>query len=231
MTGESMTLPIEKSNRLRYDGVETYLGLQLAASEGATTVTFAGPLLHDGGIPIPSFSYGDPDYLTLSILTSNYVLSEIVYLVAYDSGDPNVGTITRAEEGTRLALHSVGDKVVHSATAVDYGLLEDHINDPDAHRDVIELIAQAIADEAVRLHEAKPDPHPQYLKKPSETGNTIVIEAGQILHIKYGATLLVEGDLRVENTGRFFLNGKQIIVSNAAPTTPQANTVWIQTFG
>jgi len=225
-----MTLPVEKTTRLRFDGIETYLALQLEGHDGATTITFAGPLLHDGGQSIPDFAYGDPQYLTLSILTSNYVLSEIVYLVAYDSASSS-GTITRGEEGTLIAMHSFGDKVVHAPTVVDYEMnaeaLQAHIDDPQAHISVI----QGVVDNGIAAHEAKDDPHPQYLKKASETGDTIIIEAGQTLWIKYGATLLVEGDIVIRDTGRLFINGHQIIVSNDAPVEPIADVVWIQTFG
>lgn len=213
--------------RKRHDGIEVYLGLQL--EKGSTTVQFTGPLLADGGRPIQSLA---PDeYMVLAILNANYVLKEIVHLTSYETGEVT-GTITRGQEGTLDVTHSKGVKVVHSPTANDFDAFDQHIGDTHAHESVIRAIADAEAKEEVAIHEADPDPHPQYL-----TESELVIAEGDtfnvhgILHIHEGATLLVEGDIVIQGTGRIFINGKQLIISNTAPTAPLANVVWIQTFG
>lgn len=230
-----MALPPEKTKRLRYDGIETYLGLQLDPLDSATTITFQETLKHDGGAFLVPTLAAD-EYMSLSILSPNYVLREIVYLVAY-SENTNTGTITRGEEGTAKATHPVGVKVVHAPTAVDFGDLAVHIADPNAHSEAIHLAADAEAKEEVGIHEnrqIRPDPHPQYAQKGSiviNNGETLYVENGGDIFIRQGGKITVEGDLIIQNTGRFFINGHQIIVSKNPPTTPLPNVVWIQTFG
>jgi len=227
-----MVLPPEKTTRLRYDGIETYLALQLDPLESSTTITFAAALATDGGISnVPTLGYDE--YMTLSILTPNYVLKEIVYLISYTQGQ-STGTITRAEEGSGLATHAVGAKVVHSPTAVDFGDLAAHMADPNAHHDAIQTASSAAASAAVAAHVGATDPHTQYVKKGAievKSGESLQVRSGGSIFIAQGANITVAGDLIIQSTGRLFINGKQIIISNTAPPTPLANTVWIKTFG
>lgn len=213
--------------RKRHDGMEVYLGLQL--EKGSTTVQFSGPLLADGGQPIQTLAADQ--YLVLAILNANYVLKEIVHLTSYETGEVT-GTIIRGQEGTLDITHAKGVKIVHSPTALDFEAFDTHLIDDHAHESVIRAIADAEAKEEVQLHVDHPDPHPQYL-----TESELVIQDGDtfnvygILHIHEGATLLCEGDIVIQGTGRIFINGKQLIISNDPPTAPIANVVWIQTFG
>jgi hypothetical protein len=227
-------MPIDPTTakRVRYDGLETYLDLQL--TPGVTTVQFTTVLTADGGAPIATLQADE--YLALSILDANYRLSEIVYLTSYTSG-ALTGTIERGAEGTTAdKTHVAGSKVVHAATVVDYVLVQDHDESVGAHPEILEQ-ANAYTDGVMADHVNAPDPHPIYAKKAGDTftGDVVFSGADKIvtvegtLRIPAGATLEVLGDLKV--TGRFFLNGKEIIVSNTPPSSPAANTVHIQTFG
>lgn len=221
--------------RIRYDGVETYLGAELAA--GANTIQFNAPLAMDGGVSVPTLSTGD--YIVLSILDANYVLSEIVYLTAYTEGD-TTGYIDRAQEGTTAKAHALGSKVVHSATAEDFIAVQDHDADPTAHSEALTAIAQGVVTAAITAHVEDPpqDPHTYYVRKDDAQFDGEVVFGGDsnitvngTLTIAEGGQLIVNGDLRIEGTGRLFINGKQLFISNTEPDQPSSNIVWMQTFG
>jgi hypothetical protein len=227
-----MPVDVTTAQRLRYDGVETYLATQL--DPGVTTISFTTPLKADGGALIDTLV--GTQYLPLTLLDVNYRLLEIVYLTAYVSGD-TVGTIERGAEGTSDVTHSAGNKIVHAATVMDYLLVQDHDTDSSAHPEIL-AAAVAYTDGEITDHEQpEVDSHPAYVKKAGDTitgdltlagtGTTHTVEG--TLRIAAGATLSVEGDLRV--TGRFFLNGREVIASNTPPSSPSANTIYIQTFG
>lgn len=104
--------------RLRYNGLTTTLGAALTSAD--TTVTFAAPIAHSGGTPVPTIT--GTDYIPLSILTSSdpdSTVSEIVFLTAYTAG-ATTGTIARAQESTVATAHASGDAVVHAPTAADF---------------------------------------------------------------------------------------------------------------
>lgn len=227
-----MPIDVTTAKRVRYDGLETYLDLQL--SPGVTTIQFTTVLSADGGAPIATLQANE--YIALSILDANYRLSEIVYLTAYTSG-ALTGTIERGAEGTTAdKTHVVGSKVVHAATVMDYVLVQDHDDAVGAHPEILTQ-ANAYTDGVMSDHVNAADPHSVYAKKAGDTftgdvtfsGATKVVTVDGTLRIPVGATLEVLGDLKV--TGRFFLNGKEIIVSNTPPSNPAANTIHIQTFG
>lgn len=100
-------------SRLRFNGLRTTLGAALSDTD--TTVTFEGPLTHNGGQPVPSVGGGDR--LPLSLIGPDGLV-EIVHLTAYVGGEAT-GTVERAQEGTTAVAHGAGGKVVHSATAED----------------------------------------------------------------------------------------------------------------
>lgn len=228
-----MALPLNKTRRVRYDGLENYLAADLSSNETTSTIRFARVLEADGGKVIAPLA--EDEYLVLAILTPNYVLSEIVYLISYDpDADPTTGTVTRGEEGTSIASHGVEAKVVHAPTAMDYNIFEDHLTDAEAHKDLIAAIADQAAASAIRGHVAEADPHPQYLRKDDliiPDGDTLVIENGATLWVKHGATLKVDGTLDITAIGTLIVNGHQIVVSPTEPVNPPANMVWIKTFG
>jgi hypothetical protein len=221
-----MTLPITKTRRKRYDGLESSLALQLDAATGTSTVQFDSILKSDGGVVVPALA--DDEYIALSILDALFVLKEIVYLITYDGTDP-VGTITRGEEGTAPWTHAAGTRVVHAPTANDFQLLEDHMEQEDPHP---QYTTQAEVDAAIQAHEAKPDPHPQYVKKGTITiaPNDDLIINGDLI-INEGARLIVHGDLIIEGNGTISINGHQIIVDDVQPVNPPNNAVWIRTYG
>ena len=228
-----MVLPVTKTKRMRYDGLENQLGQQLNA--GVTQISFASSLKDDGGMEIESLA--EDEYAALSILDGVFVLQEIVYLIDYVKGS-TTGTITRAEEGTDRQgpiTHTKGNRVVHAPTANDFAAFDYHLTDPNAHSAAINAAATAAARTEVAIHEdqqQKPNPHPQYALR-----NNITVNVGEtlnvygVLHIRTGATLLVDGTLNISNIGKLIINGHEIVVSNNPPTSPQANVVWIQTFG
>ena len=217
--------------RLRYDGVETYLANQLDV--GVTTVEFTTHLTSDGGGTVDTF-VGD-EYLALSILDANYRLKEIVHLVAYDALSLT-GTIERGQEGTIEWTHPAGNKVVHSATVYDYVMVQDHATDPSTHPELIDQ-CNGYTDTAIANHNDEnfdDSPHPYFAKKAGDTftGPVVfddVVTFNSDVTVAAGSVLNIEGDLNV--TGRLFINGKEIVVSNTGPTDHGANTVWIQTFG
>lgn len=224
--------------RLRYDGVETYLDIQLESD--VNTIQLTEPLRHDGGIPIDTLQ--TDEFLALSILDSNYRLREIVHLTAYTAGD-TFGTIERAMEGTINVTHPAGAKVVHASTVEDFLLIQDHDKDLNAHRPVIEAIAQGLIDTALNNHvgDTDPslsvdDPHPYYVRKSGayfigpvtfSEDNTVTVQGS--LNVPAGAVVNVEGDLNV--TGKFTVNGRQLWISNTPPPTLSPDIVWIQTYG
>jgi len=224
-----MPVDVTTATRLRYDGVETYLATQL--NQGVTTIEFATILTADGGAQIDTF-VGD-EYLALSILDANYRLKEIVYLTAYTSS-ALTGTIERGAEGTSDVTHPVDNKVVHAATAMDYVLVQDHDIDAGAHPEIL-TAANAYTDAAIAVHN-QPDSgaHPEFAKKAGDifTGDVTFqtdVQVDGVLTIPSGASLTVEGELRIN--GKFILNGREVIASNTPPTSPSANTIYIQTFG
>jgi hypothetical protein len=223
-----MPIDSNKTERVRLDGVETALGQQL--DSGSSVITFNGPLIQDGGVPVPTLT--STQWMSLSVLDDQYRLAEIVHLVEYTEGD-SVGTVDRGMDGTSaLQTHTSGNKVVHAPTATEFQAIDAHFSDPNAHADAIKNAADLAAADAVRLHEAKPDPHPQYAMKGSisvEAGDTLNVYG--VLHIHEGATLLVDGTIDITSIGKLIINGKQLVISNSPPTAPQANVVWIQTFG
>jgi hypothetical protein len=105
--------------RLRYNG----LVAELAGSgltNVATAITFAAALTHSGGTNVPTIT--GTDYIPLTLLDSDGVPAEIVYLTAYTSG-ATTGTITRAREGTTGVVHAAGATIVHSPTVRDVGFV------------------------------------------------------------------------------------------------------------
>lgn len=223
--------------RLRYDGVETYLEAQLDA--GSNVISFNGPLIMDGNVPIPDIVGDSGEYLVLTILDSNYILEEIVYLYEYTS-TATTGYVERGQEGTSPSItHPVGSKVVHAATALDFISVQDHDSDPNAHYDEMLAIAQAEAASAVTAHEEATDPHPQYAQKSNPvlqdptipSGSTLIIQEGGTLHVQEGATILVDGTLEISSIGKLIINGHEIRVDNNEPADLTGNMVWIQTFG
>jgi len=217
---------------MRYDGVEAYLNTQL--DPGVTTIYFKTSLTADGGAPIATLLANE--YLALTLLDANYRLSEIVYLTAYSTGNLS-GTVQRGAEGTTSnKTHVVNSKVVHAATAMDYVLVQDHNVLPGAHPEILTQ-ANAYTDGKMADHINALDPHTQYAKKAGDTftGDVIFSNATKKvtvqgnLDIPVGASLTVEGELRI--TGKFFLNGREIITSNAFPVAPSQNQIYIQTFG
>lgn len=224
-------------NRLRLDGVEGYLANPLAQSDLTMDLTYA--FRHDGGVMVPTFK--TDEYLPITILDANYVLKEIVYVTEYSEGQTIGIKITRGQEGTDPFPHSKGNKVVHAATAEDFLAVLKHDQDPDAHRSVMEEIARLAAEAAIAAHEAKADPHPQYMKKSggSFEGDVTItnLTVTGTLTIPKGARLLVQGRLEIETpeigdaiNGVISIHGKRLIIADAEPPS-MANTVWIQTFG
>jgi hypothetical protein len=219
-------------DRLRFDGVENYLTLQL--EDDAPLIQFATPLVQDGSIPVGDFT--DTQYLTLSILDANYRLREIVYLTGYRAGETS-GSIQRGQEGTIAQTHPVGSKIVHAPTVEDFLRVQDHDADPHAHEAEITSICNGLISSAIATHNMESsNPHPYFVKKsdavftgPVTFTDTSVVSVYGILRIEEGATLIVDGDIQVN--GRIFINGRQLIISNTQPASPATNVVWIQTFG
>lgn len=226
-----MPIDVTTATRVRYDGLETYLATQL--NSGSTLIEFTQVLSADGGAPIASLQ--EDEYLTLSILDANYRLAEIVYLTEYSS-ENLTGTIERGAEGTQAdRTHPSGSKVVHAATVADYVLVQEHAQEIHAHPGLIEQV-NAYTDGVMADHLDDDDPHQIYAKKAGDTftgdvtvvsGKTVTVQGN--LDVPEGATLTVEGELRI--TGRFFLNGREIVASNDPPAAPSANTIYFQTFG
>lgn len=100
--------------RLRYNGLTAALGSSLTS--GATSVTFAAALTHNGGVAVPTLS--GSDYIPLSLLDAAGRVAEVVYLTAYTSGATS-GTITRGRENTAGVAHSSGAVVLHAPTTWD----------------------------------------------------------------------------------------------------------------
>lgn len=105
-------------SRLRYNGLVAALGGS-GLTSSATSITFAAALTYDGGTSVPTIS---SDTLPLTILDSDGVPSEIVYLTAYTSGG-TTGTITRGQESTSGVSHSAGAVIVNAPTTHDWDLL------------------------------------------------------------------------------------------------------------
>lgn len=101
--------------RLAYNGVATTLGASLSAS--GTSITFAGPLTHNGGVNVPTISGGN--YIPLSITSPTGELLEIVHLTAYTAGT-STGTVLRGREGTTAAVRPAGSLVVNAPTVDDF---------------------------------------------------------------------------------------------------------------
>jgi hypothetical protein len=226
-----MAVDVTTATRLRYDGVETYLQNEL--TQGVTTIEFTSTLTADGGAPIDTL-VGD-EYLALTVLDANYRLMEIVYLTAYESGAVT-GTIERGAEGTLDVTHPADNKVVHAATAMDYILVQDHDTDASAHPEILEAANAYTDSELVSHNQPASGAHPEFAKRAGDTftGDVVFetdVQVDGTLTISEGASLVVNGDLRIEGAGRFFLNGREMIAGNAPPTSPSANTIYIQTFG
>jgi hypothetical protein len=101
--------------RLRYNGLSTALGVSLGS--GATAITFAAALTHSGGTSVPTIT--GTDYIPLSILDTNGVMKEVVYLTAYTAG-ATTGTVTRGQEGTvGTNVHANAALVRHSPFVLD----------------------------------------------------------------------------------------------------------------
>ena len=218
-------------DRLRLDGVENYLASQL--DSGVTLINFTKRLEHDGGVGVPTLTADQ--YLPMSILDENYVLKEIVWLTSY-TADTTSGIIMRGQEGTGDLQHAKGVKVVHAPTAEDFLSVLAHDQNPDAHKDLIIQIATDIAQQIMAAHLAAANPHPQYMLKDGGTftGDVTInnLTVTGTLTIPEGASLDIYGTLRImAPTGKIFIHGKQLIISNTEPTSPPSNTVWIQTFG
>lgn len=220
------------ADRLRYDGIETYLAAQL--DDSSTTIQLANHLVHDGGADVQSFAEGQ--YLTLSILDANYRLREIVYLRDYVSG-LSEGTIERGMEGTAPQVHAKGSKVVHAATVNDFLMVQDHADDPQAHDANIRSIVDAAIAAAIAAHrQESSNPHDYYLKRVDPTlmgtvtfdGNSTTTVNGTFT-IAEGTKLVVDGELVVN--GGITINGKRLVISNTEPEAASSNTVWIRTFG
>jgi hypothetical protein len=226
-----MAIDVTTAKRVRYDGVETYLAVQL--DSGVTVIQFDNPLTADGGAPIASLQ--ENEYLPLTILDSQYRLAEIVYLTSYQT-ESLTGTIQRGAEGTITKSHPAGNKVVHAATVLDYVLVQEHDDDQSAHPEIL-TAANAYSDGLMADHVTDVDPHSVYATKSGTTftgdvtfsgvDKTVTVEG--VLTVPSGATLVVLGDLRI--TGRLFLNEREIIASNTPPSAPASNTIYIQTFG
>jgi hypothetical protein len=223
------------ADRLRLDGVEGYLASELRA--GSNIINFDRALTQDGGGPVASLN--TDEYLVLSILDSDYVLREILYLTSYEQGQ-TTGTVDRGQEGTTTWNHAAGSKFVHTPTSLDFIVVQEHDQDPNAHLGQIQAIADSAAANAIEGHVAEVNPHPQYvLATDTEFENGISIPPGQVLdilpgatlHIHEGAELLVDGTLNITSLGKLIINGKRLIISNTEPDAPTSNTVWIQTFG
>jgi hypothetical protein len=227
-----MAIDVTTAKRMRYDGLETYLNAQL--NPGVTSIAFKTQLSADGGAPIATLQANE--YIALSILDANYRLAEIVYLTAYSSGSLS-GTIERGAEGTLSdKTHPQNNKVIHAATVVDYILVQDHASSLTAHSNLVSQ-ANAYTDGKMADHVNALDPHSQYAKKAGDTftgdvifgGTAKTVTVNGVLDIPVGASLTVEGELRI--TGKLFLNGREIVASNTPPSAPSANTIYIQTFG
>lgn len=109
--------------RLRYNG----LVAELAGSgltDSATSITFAAALTHSGGTAVPTLS---GDYIPLTILDSDGVPKEVVYLTAYTTAG-TTGTISRGMEGTTGVAHSAGVALHQSHLTAD--VYADPVDDP-----------------------------------------------------------------------------------------------------
>lgn len=227
-----------KVTRLRYDGVETYLDLQL--DRDATTMQFSSALLHDGGQPVLDIANtSSEEYLALSILDGNYRLLEIVHVLEYTSGSL-VAVVDRGMEGTTKTTHPSGAKVVHAPTVDDFLMVQDHDSSDTAHLDLITSVASGLVDAALEAHVNDPpqDPHPYYVLEDGavftgdvtfDNSTTVTVEG--VMNIVEGAQLVIHGDLIIEGTGRIFINGHELIISKTEPSPMRPDIVWIQTFG
>lgn len=221
--------------RLRLDGVEAYLANDLRAGTG--TISFTAPLTMDGGQPVPTLNVNE--FLVLTILDANYVLSEIVHLTSYVEGE-TVGYIDRGMEGTRPGNHPRGSKVVHAPTSEDFFSVMEHDTDPNAHSALIQSIASGEAKKAVDEHVASANPHPQYVLEASPnfpsglvvpSGASLTISDGAQILVQSGGKIVLEAGSELHVDGRLFIHGKEIVVSNTEPTQRSANMVWIRTHG
>ena len=107
-----------------------YLGLvaELAGSgltNSATSVDFAAALTYAGGTAVPTLS---GDYIPLTILDSDGVPAEVVYLTAYTSA-ATTGTIARGKEGTTGVSHSSGAVIVDAHLPSD--VYASRVDDPE----------------------------------------------------------------------------------------------------
>lgn len=217
-------------NRLRFDGVEAYLGAPL--QQGSTTIQFKDPLTHAWNQNIPSFDMSvSGAYMVLGILDINLRLKEIVYLTVYVSGG-ETGTIVRGAEATTDASHDADRKVVHSATSEDYLDVQEHNTDPVAHDGLVEALAESAINAHIAEHDAQGDPHPGYVLKDSPIMDGPLVIDGDLtvtgdLFIPFGSTLQVAGTLEI--TGTLIINGTTIFVGPDEPGTPPANYIWIKT--
>lgn len=231
-------MAVAEPNRLRYDGVETFLNSELQPT--STVIEFSNPdyatntLTHAGGELVGTI-VPNVEYLPLSILDDNYRLSEIVWLVDFTEG-ATTGTIVRGKEFTRPQTHPAGRKVVQAATVADFALIQDHIRDPNPHPELLAQVEQMIAD-AIATHNQSPKPevHPILapLDEPTFTGTSTFadIDVAGILEVLDGASIVVNSDGSVTIDGTLHITGKQVFVSNTLPVDPDVNTVWIRTFG
>lgn len=101
--------------RLRYNGLVATLGGS-GLTNSATSITFAAALTHSGGTNVPTIT--GTDFIPFTLLNSDGVPVEIVYLTAYTAA-ATTGTITRAQESTTGVAHTAGVSVVHAATIAD----------------------------------------------------------------------------------------------------------------
>lgn len=101
--------------RLRYSGLKA--ALDVAIDTDDTAVTFDAPLTYYGGtITVPDIA-GD-DYLPLSLLNTDGLVTEIAYLTSYDH-TTGAGTLTRAQEDSTGVAHAAGDLAINGPTPTD----------------------------------------------------------------------------------------------------------------
>lgn len=103
--------------RLRYNGLVAELGGS-GLTNSATSITFAAALTYGGGTSVPTIT--GSDFIPLSILDSDGVVKEIVYLTAYTTA-ATTGTIARGKETTSGVSHSAGVGIIHAPTVLDVG--------------------------------------------------------------------------------------------------------------
>lgn len=217
---------IAPDGRMRYDGLETRLASAMDANQ--TQIFFEQVLTHSGGeevIDVP-VNQGGSDYIPLALLDQNNRLAEIVHLIGYGRAQVS-GVVRRGQEGTNSRQHPQGVKIVHASTVQDYLNVQAHVDDPQAHKQVIGGLANSIMQGHLTAHESNPaaDPHPIYVRRDNATLTTV--EVTDTLVIRPNAQLVIQGDLVVE--GRILINGYEIHVGPTPPPTQPDNLVWIQT--